>query len=72
MPVQFDLGAVLTTLDVLASLQPGYVFELETNPAIPVTLRVNGAVLGRGELVRVDDRIGVRLVEVIDHASQPA
>jgi type III secretion protein Q len=61
--VEFELGRLESTVGELAGLQPGYVFPL---PAFVeganVTIRANGRVSGRGELVAVGDTLGVRLV----------
>jgi type III secretion protein Q len=61
--VEFELGRLELTMGELAGLQPGYVFPL---PAFVeganVTIRANGRVSGRGELVAVGDTLGVRLV----------
>jgi type III secretion protein Q len=69
VPVRFDLGTAPTTIGVLETMQAGYVFELNRNVADPVTISVNGVLLGRGELVRVGDKLGVRVVEVTSDAS---
>jgi type III secretion protein Q len=68
LTVQMDVGSAPLTLDALQSLQAGYVFELETPAATPVTARINGTVIGSGELVRIGDKLGVRLVRVSPHA----
>ena len=68
LTVQMDLGSAPLTLSALQSLQAGYVFELSTSVSAPVTARVNGVSIGAGELVRIGDRLGVRLLEVHHHA----
>lgn len=72
VPVRFDLGTATTMIGVLETMQAGYVFELERRVADPVTISVNGVLLGRGELVRVGDKLGVRVVEVTSDASNHA
>ncbi len=64
LTVQMDLGSAIISLDELQSLAPGYVFALGRDPASPVIARVNGVAIGRGEIVRVGDGIGVRLTTV--------
>ncbi len=68
LTVQMDLGSALLTLDDLQSLQAGFVFELDAPPAAPVTARINGVAIAEGELMRVGDRLGVRVVKVHSHA----
>jgi type III secretion system YscQ/HrcQ family protein len=69
VPVQFDLGASTVRIGALETMQAGYVFELDRTIADGVTIAVNGAVIGRGEIVRVGDRFGVRVVEVHSDAT---
>ncbi|MFJ3463693.1 type III secretion system cytoplasmic ring protein SctQ [Achromobacter spanius] len=61
----FELGERLLTLGELRQLQPGETFDLERPLADgPVIVRANGALLGTGELVEIDGRIGVTLRSV--------
>ncbi|MFD4840250.1 type III secretion system cytoplasmic ring protein SctQ [Achromobacter sp. NPDC058515] len=58
----FELGERHLTLGELRRLQPGETFDLERPLADgPVIVRANGALLGTGELVEIDGRIGVTL-----------
>ncbi len=60
----FDLGHKTVTLGRLAALQPGQVIGLDVPDPRLVAIRANGYLVGRGELVRLDDRVGVRVVEM--------
>ncbi|EHK65667.1 type III secretion system cytoplasmic ring protein SctQ [Achromobacter arsenitoxydans] len=61
----FELGERHLTLGELRRLQPGEIFDLERPLADgPVIVRANGALLGTGELVEIDGRIGVTLRSV--------
>lgn len=61
--VEFELGRTEMSIGELADLQPGYVFPLATPlEGASVTIRANGRVAGRGELVAVGDTLGVRLL----------
>jgi type III secretion protein Q len=62
--VTFDLGERLVTVGELGALQPGQALALDAEPPRLVALRVNGRLVGRGELVRIDDRVGVRVLEL--------
>lgn len=58
----FELGERQITLGELKQLQPGETFDLERPLADgPVLVRANGALVGTGELVEIDGRIGVTL-----------
>ncbi|MBJ6979143.1 type III secretion system cytoplasmic ring protein SctQ [Luteimonas sp. MC1895] len=61
--VEFELGRTEMSIGELADLQPGYVFPLATPlEGASVTIRANGRIAGRGELVAVGETLGVRLL----------
>lgn len=60
----FEAGSRKILLGELKTIGPGYTFELEGAPDRPVTIRANGKRIGSGELVRVADRVGVRVLEL--------
>jgi type III secretion protein Q len=63
--LDFDLGSLAVPLGELASLKPGYVFELPgTLERRRVAIRANGARIGQGELVAVGDVLGVQLLSL--------
>ncbi|WP_368640212.1 type III secretion system cytoplasmic ring protein SctQ [Castellaniella ginsengisoli] len=58
----FDLGDRALSLAELRQLQPGAIFDLQRPLADgPVMIRANGALIGTGDLVDVDGKIGVRV-----------
>jgi len=62
--LEFELGAIDTSLRELAQIEPGYVFDLLLQlDHAAVTIRSAGRRVGRGELVAVGDTLGVRLTE---------
>ncbi len=62
--LEFELGAVDSSLRELAQIEPGYVFDLPLQlDRATVTIRSGGKRVGRGELVAVGDTLGVRLTE---------
>ena len=44
------------------SLVPGSIIELGTREGEPVDLAINGSCVGKGELVNVDGRLGVKII----------
>ena len=60
----FEWGEVCLSLGELAALSPGDALPFEADPKRPVNLRANGRRVGRGQLVHVGDRVGVRLEEL--------
>jgi type III secretion protein Q len=57
----FDIGQHTLTLGQLRTLTAGAVFNLGRDPRGAVNIRANGRLVGTGELVRVDDHVGVRI-----------
>ncbi|MED5622298.1 type III secretion system cytoplasmic ring protein SctQ [Ideonella sp. BN130291] len=62
--LRFEVGGLALTLGELKALKPGHVFELG-EPLNRSTVRIlaHGNVLGKGHLVAVGDRLGVRVAE---------
>ncbi|MGF3025710.1 type III secretion system cytoplasmic ring protein SctQ [Methylobacterium aquaticum] len=60
----FELGRRTLGLGELKGIGEGHVFDLGLDPAQPVDLVANGVRIGRGEIVEVGERIGVRVVRL--------
>ena len=58
--VSFELGRLPLAIRRLKEMAPGVVLPLGTDSAV-VTIRVNQQVAGQGEIVRIGDRLGVRV-----------
>ena len=59
--------ARMTIGDVLG-LRVGSVIELDKLAGEPADILVNGSLIARGEVVVVDEKFGVRIVEVVSGA----
>lgn len=66
LPVQvtLELASAEMSLGELSRMGEGDVVALDRMVGEPLDIRVNGALLGRGEVVEVNGRYGVRLLEV--------
>lgn len=64
--LDFDLGQVTVTLGELQSIQPGYSFELDMPVSGSVRILCGGKIIGHGQLVQIDDRLGVRVTELFN------
>lgn len=62
--VVVELGRARMTLRELASLERDDVLELDRAEDEPVDLVVGGRVIARAEVVRVGERLALRVVEV--------
>ncbi|PMO42399.1 type III secretion system protein [Vibrio sp. 10N.222.52.B12] len=68
----FDVGQQTITLEQLNALQPGFTFELNQPISNPVTMRANGKIIGECELVNINERLGVRVLELFGGSQEPA
>ena len=70
VPVRIDFvaGRVSVPIGELDKMGPGYVIELTTAADASVEVCANGLRVGRGELVDVNGRTGVRLIELTGRA----
>jgi flagellar motor switch protein FliN len=72
IPVRLTLevgGSDMAIRDLLA-LQQGGVVELDRHAGEPLDVKVNGALVARGEVVVVEDKLAVRLIEVVSSAER--
>ncbi len=64
LPLRFDLGGLDITIGELETLAQGHVFTLASPADEPVRILLSGRCVGRGSLVAVGDRIGVRITDL--------
>lgn len=57
-------GKMRISLEKLLQLEPGNVLELPVKPEQGVDLTVNGKAVARGELIKIGDTLGVRVLEI--------
>lgn len=65
--IDFDLGRLQLPLSEISQWRQGAVVALDhtdVRSGLPVTIRANGRVVGSGDVVRIDDRIAVRITEL--------
>lgn len=63
--LQAKLGEASLTIEELLALRAGSVVKLDLKVNDLVELRLNSALVARGEIVAVDDSFGVRIVEIV-------
>jgi type III secretion system YscQ/HrcQ family protein len=64
--LSFDLGTKVFSLAEISSFGPGYTFDLGRGLESPVDIRANGLKIASGELVTINDRLGVRVLSLYD------
>jgi flagellar motor switch protein FliN len=65
MDITVELGRTKMTVRNVLGLTPGSVIELDRAAGAPVDLLVNGTLIGRGEVVVIDEEFGVRISEIV-------
>ena len=62
-----ELGRTEVPIREVVNLGRGSIIELDRGPGTPLDVRVNGVLIGRGEVVLVNaERLGLRFVEVVN------
>jgi flagellar motor switch protein FliN/FliY len=64
MPVVIEVGRIQMSVKKLLELQPGNMLELDIHPESSVDMVVNGKRIARGELLRIGDVLGIRIMEL--------
>ncbi len=59
-----EVGRIQMTMENLLRLEPGNLLELNVHPEDGVDLTINGKLVGRGELLRIGENLGVRVLEL--------
>lgn len=59
-----EVGQVQMTMEKLLSLAPGNLLEINLHPENHVDLTINGKTVGKGELIKIGEAIGVRVLEL--------
>ena len=62
--VCFTVGQTTMTFAELQALAPGQTIPLDKKVSEAVTLSVSGRVIGEGEIVEIDNRLGIRIVRL--------
>jgi flagellar motor switch protein FliN/FliY len=66
-----ELGRTEMPIREVVNLGRGSVVELDGSPGAPLDVRVNGVLVGRGEVVVVnEERLGLRFVEVVNQTER--
>ncbi|MBS0654315.1 MAG: FliM/FliN family flagellar motor switch protein, partial [Verrucomicrobia bacterium] len=59
-----ELAQISLSAQKLLELQPGNLLDLEIEPESGVNLVVNGKIVGRGEILKIGESIGVRVLQI--------
>ena len=72
LQVTVELGRARMKIQEILALRNGSVIELDRLAGEPADILVNGTLIARGEVVVVDEKFGVRVIEVVSRAKRIA
>lgn len=72
LQISVELGRTRMKIGEILSLRSGSVLELDKLAGEPADILVNGTLIARGEVVVVDEKFGVRVLEVVSQAKRLA
>lgn len=61
--VVVEIGRIEMTIQKLIELQPGSMLDLNISPEDGVDLTINGQIVAKGELLKIGDSLGVRILD---------
>ncbi len=64
VPITVEVGRTTMQIEEILALGPGSVVELDKLAGEPLDVLVNGKPIARGEVVMVNDSLGVRITEI--------
>ncbi|MEI8366630.1 MAG: type III secretion system cytoplasmic ring protein SctQ, partial [Parachlamydiaceae bacterium] len=64
LSVVIEVGRIQMSVKKLLELQPGNMLDLDIHPESGVDLVVNGKRIAKGELLRIGDVLGIRIMEL--------
>ncbi|HAR95627.1 MAG TPA: flagellar motor switch protein FliN [Deltaproteobacteria bacterium] len=62
--ISVEIGRTKMTIGELVSLSKGAIIELNKTAGEAVEIYVNERLLGRGEIIVVNERLGIRMAEI--------
>ncbi len=63
--VSAELGRAIIKIRDLLNFSPGSVIELERMAGESIDLKVNGVLIGKGDVVVVNENFGMRITEIV-------
>lgn len=72
LQVTVELGRARMKIGEILALRNGSVIELDRLAGEPADILINGTLIARGEVVVVDEKFGVRIIEVVSRAKRIA
>lgn len=65
LTLKIEVGRLQMSVKKLLEIQPGNMLEIDVHPEDGVDLVINGTCIGKGELIRIGEMLGVRVLDLI-------
>ena len=66
LDVTAEIGTARMDIARILELGTGSIVEFQKSVDEPFELRVNGKIVARGELIAVDERLGLRITQLVE------
>jgi len=70
VPVTIELGHTVLPIEDLLALRPGSILELDKLASEPIDLLIRDHVIAHGEIIVIDDTLGLRITHILDPADR--
>lgn len=60
--ISFEIGKITMLFKDVIALETGSVININKSPQEPLTIYANGKEVGKGEIVMLDDSVGIRIL----------
>lgn len=70
LEISVELGRIQLPLHAIARMNRGMVIEMNKEANAEVQILANGSVFARGEVVSSDNKLGVRITEIVPASSR--
>lgn len=70
VPVVVTLASKRMPIDQVLKLVPGVMIQFEKPCDSPMTLELGGTAIARGEVVKIGDKFGIRISEIVRPAER--
>ncbi len=69
LEIQVVVGSARMPIEDILKLGHGSIVELDQAAGAPLDILVNGRLLARGEAVVINERLGIRITEIVNQES---
>lgn len=68
VPIEVELDRTNMTVSSILKLRPGSVIKMGRSAGENIDISIGGSLIGYGEIVIIEDRIGVRITDFVEES----